>query len=220
MGSKPDVIFVAGLGAVESVYQPALKALRRVVDIHGADHPAELPDKIDWEFFFRPIDEAAKNLDSFTLLGHSLGGSVALKYAARHPRKVHQVIAVAPPLFPFTRARLTRAQRLGRVGMALWAGHIVHFVRAYRSISARITYEKAKKLYDFAGRIDLAPDLPDIKQAVILYPEQEEVIPRWQLERVQQEFPNVRTRLVPGSHQSLPLAPRRLIPILQEELRV
>ncbi|MDP9212239.1 MAG: alpha/beta hydrolase, partial [bacterium] len=102
---KPILVFVPGLAADGSVYEPFLRTFRADFDVRSADHPLTLPEGgLPWDFFFEPIDRALDGTRGY-LVGHSMGGAIALKYAARYPGRVRKTVAVAPILFPFRRDR-------------------------------------------------------------------------------------------------------------------
>lgn len=214
---KKDLVFVAGLGSVRSVYAPLLELLKKDATVRQADHPAELPDYIDWDFFLKPIDDASKGLDKFILMGHSLGGSVALKYAARHPEHVRKVIAVAPILFPM-HSRPSLRTHLRRIDKTLWLKNLSHFYRSSRSITERMDINKARLVHAFAGQVDLSNDLKRLQHATILFPKHEEIVPRLQADRIKREYPHIRVRAIPGSHQHMALLPDPLMPAIREEL--
>lgn len=210
-------MFVPGLGTDGSVYAPFLDAFRSGYDVQPADPPVRFPEKLSWGFFFGPIDRAVGDGPAI-LVGHSLGGAIALKYAASHPGRVDRVIAVAPVLFPFKRIRRAVIENIHNFRISLTGGHPLRLLRIGRTIRERAGQGRARKLYDFAGAVDLARDLPKLRNATVLFPEREEVVPRGQFDRVRREFRNVRTKAVPGSHHHIALAPRRVIKAVREEL--
>ncbi len=215
---KPVLVFVPGLGADGSVYAPLLNALRGDFDVRSADHSLRFPlDGLSWDFFFESIDRALGGEPGY-LVGHSMGGAIALRYAARHPERVRRVVTVAPVLFPFQRERHRARERTRNALLALTGGHPLHVLHALRTIRRRTAGGRARKLYDFVDTIDLSTDLPRLRQATILFPEQEEIIPHAHGRRVPMEFPNVVVKRVPGSHHAVALAPRKLLPLIREEL--
>jgi len=127
-GSGPPVVLVHGLGGAGSEIwkhvMPELAQDFRVVsyDLRGSGSteavpPYSLAQLVD------DLDALVRYLgvDSLGLVGHSLGGSIVLAYAAEHPERVSALVgAGAPTEFPpETRAALrTRAETVEREGMA------------------------------------------------------------------------------------------------------
>jgi pimeloyl-ACP methyl ester carboxylesterase len=64
----------------------------------------------------------ANNLSNFILLGHSLGGYVAAKYALKHPEHIQQLILVGPVGFS---SATDMSERLTRF-RATWKGAILN----------------------------------------------------------------------------------------------
>jgi pimeloyl-ACP methyl ester carboxylesterase len=63
---------------------------------------------------------AALEVDRFTLVGHSLGGHMALNYALAHPEHVERLVLVDPAYAPLRQIKLSRAQLLlGLIGIPL-----------------------------------------------------------------------------------------------------
>ncbi len=218
MQSKPVLVFVPGLAADGSVYAPFLRALREDFDVRSADHPLTLPDgDLTWNFFFDPIDRALQGTPGY-LVGHSMGGAIALKYAADHPRRVRKVIAVAPILFSFKRNRHRVRESLRNAMLAIRGWNLPHAIRAFRAIRRRAFGGRGRKLYDFAHTIDLSDDLPRLRDATVLFPKREEVVPQGHADRVSARHPNVAVKQVPGSHHNIALSPQRLVDIVRKEL--
>jgi len=74
------------------------------------------------------------------------------------------------------------------------------------------------RLVGWLEQVDLSPELRRVQNTVILWPEYEEVIDPVTYERLTKEFPNIPVREVPGSHNDMALAPRKLVGIVRKEL--
>ncbi|QEI04707.1 alpha/beta hydrolase [Pigmentiphaga aceris] len=102
-GQGPDVILVPGLGSGPAVWTATvaqLKATRRVHVIRVAGFAGEAPGANANGDIAAPLAEQlaryidAGKLKSPAVIGHSLGGEVALMLAARHPDAVGRVMVV------------------------------------------------------------------------------------------------------------------------------
>lgn len=220
--AKPVLIFVPGIGATGESYEPFLKRWRKQYDIRIAMHSRKLPARLDLPFFFRAIDEAAGS-EQFILMGHSMGGLIALAYAARHPATVRKVIAIAPVV--------TARRRYGWVGLARhhWyrvlqnfslafrGGHPGHALKVVKIRSEVLEGSRRKKLYDWIGTADIGSDLPSLRNAIVLWARHEEVLYGDHLIELR-KHPRIRIILVPGSHNYLPLHPRPLQRYIRQAL--
>src|SRR5436190_17167392 len=93
------VVFVPGYGADIRSYRLFLTRFPGYV--LSGEHRINLPQELSWDFFFEPIHSALSRVERAVLFGHSLGGAIALSYAAQFPEKIEKVVALAPPVFPF-----------------------------------------------------------------------------------------------------------------------
>lgn len=214
--SKPPLVFMPGLGATSRTYAPLLRKLAADYRIYPADHSLDFPQRLTDEFFLQTIDDAAP-AGTFRLLAHSLGGGIALRYTARHPERVTKVIAVVPVLFPFRRE--STSYRLSSLRLSSRGDGLRHFRNVVVERSRVMAAGRREQLYTFAGTLDLVADLPNIERGTLLWPEHEEVIPRWQLERARELNSRLSTETVPGSHNSLALDSRSVLAKIQEVLR-
>lgn len=98
------VVLVHGLGGSAEHWRPQLdhlRAERRALAIelrgHGGSEPPD-DGAFGIERFAADVAAAVDELgiDRFVLAGHSLGGSVAVEYAARHPERVAALLLVDP----------------------------------------------------------------------------------------------------------------------------
>ncbi len=99
-GSGRSVVFLHGLGASKELWRPTLRALAphyRAVALewpgHGSSPP---PPDYDLEQMTVLALESCSALSftSFTLVGHSLGGNIAVRMALSAPARVHQLVLV------------------------------------------------------------------------------------------------------------------------------
>lgn len=113
-GNGPPLVLLHGTGSPALFFRPLFEYLESVRAIapdrpgHGLSDPTDLPRQryrqaaIDWVDGF--LD--ALNLDSASLLGHSMGGLWSLWYALAHPERVERLVLIGPPQLPGTRAPL------------------------------------------------------------------------------------------------------------------
>jgi pimeloyl-ACP methyl ester carboxylesterase len=101
------LILIPGLACGASVWEDTIAQLKKdyriyAVTLAGFDGvaPVKPPVGDAWlQAFVRLIED--ENLDRPVIVGHSLGGNLALRLAARYPRRVGAVIAVdSLPIFP------------------------------------------------------------------------------------------------------------------------
>jgi len=104
----PTIVLVHGYGASQGFFFRNFDALAskfRVIAIDqigwGASSRPDFTCKSTEEaesWFIDSLEEwrKAKNLDDFILLGHSLGGYVATRYALKYPEHVKQLVLVGP----------------------------------------------------------------------------------------------------------------------------
>ena len=80
---------------------------------HGDSAWADPPD-YTYERYAADIDELAARLDlrDFVLIGHSMGGAVALTYAAKHPGRVSRLVIVDTTLH-MTPDRIAKLREVG-----------------------------------------------------------------------------------------------------------
>lgn len=117
-GSGPDVLLIHGAAMMAAEMMLALGDAfpgQRVTAIdrpgHGHSDKRRRPSIIDQAELFHAA-AAQLGLHSPVLVGHSLGGSVALAYGDRFPDDVSGVVAVAPLAYPgWGLAHLGRALR-------------------------------------------------------------------------------------------------------------
>ena len=115
-GSGPVVVLLHANYSSLFMWEPWARALRdryRVIRLdlpaHGLTGPA--PDgnyKLEriQQLFERFVEE--RGLDRFTVVGTSIGGTVAMRYAADHPERIERLVLISPgSLEPRVRGRTT-----------------------------------------------------------------------------------------------------------------
>eukprot|EP00246_Nothoceros_aenigmaticus_P012293 TRINITY_DN3763_c0_g1_i3.p1 TRINITY_DN3763_c0_g1~~TRINITY_DN3763_c0_g1_i3.p1 ORF type:complete len:378 (+),score=53.43 TRINITY_DN3763_c0_g1_i3:367-1500(+) len=130
--NAPTIVLVHGYGASQGFFFRNFDALAthfRVLAIDqlgwGASSRPDFTCKSTEEteaWFVDSFEEwrKAKNLDNFILLGHSLGGYVAARYALKHPERVKHLILVGPAGFSAESDRILQFR-------ATWRGAILNY---------------------------------------------------------------------------------------------
>lgn len=109
-GDGPPLVLLHGTGSPGPFFAPLLRRLDSVRTIvpdrpgHGLTEPVDLPDNDYRRAAVAWIDALldALELDSTSVLGHSMGGLWALWYAMAHPRRVDRLVVIGPPQLPGT----------------------------------------------------------------------------------------------------------------------
>lgn len=215
--NKPTIVFAPGMGALTDMYRPLLRHFRDY-QVVGADPAEEPPQTVDWPYVEQPITKAIGDTPSVVLIGHSLGGAAVLKYAATHPDRVTNTIALAPVLFPFERAPARIDEQKANVVAALLSGHPRRFLNNFRTSKRRLGEGRMDRILRWARTIDLASDLPKLQDATIISPDKDRAKLREHFHRIEREFPNIRTVSVPGRHNYPVLKPKRFAAAIRKEL--
>jgi len=143
-GDGPPVILLHGWGASWYLWQATMLALA------GAGYRALAPDHIGCgqsskpRLFYTPQDYSAYlngflsalGLERVALVGHSLGGHIALSHALAHPQQVERLVLVSPAFSALRQITPTRAQLLlaaagtpllGEMGLALLPARLLRW---------------------------------------------------------------------------------------------
>jgi branched-chain amino acid transport system permease protein len=102
------IVFVHGFIATHRWWQPTLERLSStryhayVIDLRAAGASEQVEAGHTLAQYAEDIEAfvAALGLEKFTLVGHSLGGGVAMQYALNHPERLKALVLV-DPLAPF-----------------------------------------------------------------------------------------------------------------------
>jgi pimeloyl-ACP methyl ester carboxylesterase len=142
-GRGPTVVLLHGLGGFAESWRGTIDVLTTRADVIGVDLPgfglsAKPRTRYDLGFFTRVVHGFldALGIEQVSLVGHSLGGAIAVAYALTHPVRVDRLalVSAAIPGFDFRPSwffRLATVRGLGEVA-ALCAGRPL-----YRAAIAR-----------------------------------------------------------------------------------
>ena len=212
-GSGPPVVLIHGFGGHTYTYRylvPNLaKDLRAVaVDLKGFGYSGR-PKKSDYS-----IGEQARlivrlmdtlGIDRASVVGHSLGGEVAMRMAANHPERLERLVVAASvsgdriptlPLTPLIRPFLWLFARLfGR-----WLFRRMFYDKRKATKDVLEAYRRPLRIkgtgnavYELLrdARREKPVDTSGIKQPVlILWASHERILPRRTLDRLRRRFPN------------------------------
>ncbi len=150
-----EVVLIHGLGADASVWDNVVGFLRGSMQVstyelhgHGATRPLAAPS-IPAEAAALGEWLRAKDLPYPTLVGHGLGGMVALQFALDHPADVRRVI-----LIDATPRQLASPEDKGEISKALLADYDRFVATRYLMVSQDDAI--ARKAVDMALRTDSA----------------------------------------------------------------
>jgi pimeloyl-ACP methyl ester carboxylesterase len=108
VGAGPVVVFIHGIASSSITWNnvmPLVEPTHRCISIDllgfgGSPIPATaeytLPEHV--ASLARTI-RSLRLREPFVLVGHSMGGLIAPRYAARHPRRVRGLVLVSPPIY-------------------------------------------------------------------------------------------------------------------------
>src|SRR4051794_7336029 len=106
-GSGKPLVMLHGLGATKAEFLPSVPALAPngfrtiAIDLPGfGDSSKPFPAAYDARFFARWVAATldALGLDRTHLLGHSMGGRVALEVGMRHPDRIDRLVLMTPSM--------------------------------------------------------------------------------------------------------------------------
>ena len=234
-GSGPPVLLIHGLGGFAESWRHTLSGLGRqaaayALDLPGFGQSSKPLCRYSLDFFVRALEgfRTAFELNRPTLVGHSLGGAVAVAYALAHPRRVNGLVLIgaAVPGFNYRPAWiyrvlsvrgvgefLARLLRPGLLRAALWrcfaepVAAEVDFLVQW-SYSARASPEgRAAFLSTLRGvRDDFVEKAERCREGLlaldlpvlVIQGCQDPVVPRTHAEAVARSLPNVTLRLLDG----------------------
>jgi pimeloyl-ACP methyl ester carboxylesterase len=217
-------LLLHGIGGRASLWAPTVAALapRPVIamDMPGYDGTRPALTR-----FPELADAAAALLDGPTdVVGHSLGGMIALELALRHPSRVRRLVIVASsPAFgsrdpAFREAFLAARQKpldegLGMAGVAAalvptMLGPAADPSAAPAAIAAMASVDEAAYRITLATltAFDRRADLPQVTQpALLIAGEADQTAPPRGMARMAEAMPDARFTVIPGAGHLLPL---------------
>ena len=126
-GRGPAIVLIHGLGGFAESWRKTIDVLARSADVLAVDLPgfglsAKPPARYDLDFCTRVLDGFldASGVGQVSLVGHSLGGAVAVTYALTHPTRVDRLALVSAvvPGFDYRPSWLYRMAAVRGLGEA------------------------------------------------------------------------------------------------------
>ena len=161
-GRGPTVVLVHGLGGFAASWRRTAEALAArgtvyAIDLPGFGRSAKPRARYGLEFFADALHGflVALGLGPASLVGHSLGGAVAVTYALKHPARVDRLalLGVLVPGFSYRLAPALRVLAVRGLGEALALGGCRP---VYRAALARCFHRPVHEELDFLIDCDYA----------------------------------------------------------------
>ena len=223
----PAVLFHHGVGSCGAAWDgwiPALVHRYRLVrfDLRGHGRSG-LPPGFQWSLDGTVDDLAAvadgAGLDRFHLVGESLGGTVGLAFAARHPERVLSLTVSNGTHLGGAIENLEPWERLIREGgMRAWSAHMMKERFFEGALSSRMArwYEdqqataEPSAILDGAAMLvgtDLSPELARVTCPVLLlHPDASPFIPVEIMAELRRALPDARLRVFARARHGLPFS--------------
>ena len=221
------IVLIPGVSGTRQMFDslaPRLARDRVVLSVDLVSHREK--NQTEESSAARDLEEilAWEQLDEVDLLGQSFGSLVAMRLAARHPRRVRHLVLAPPAVFPPASVAAPILFRWGWMGALIRLTPPGAIPRVHRWIAARGGYppepdmsvEEMRSLRDRIPKVDLAATLRRLRRVpswpwreslqeigvptLILEGDREmELIPD-EIQEVFESHPGTRLEVVPGGH--------------------
>jgi pimeloyl-ACP methyl ester carboxylesterase len=158
-GSGAPLVLLHDASATHETFDACFDRLAKSFRVVAPDLPgfgaSEKPDPGTYAYGFDAFADsifdlvAALGLGRVHLLGHAMGGAVALTLAAKHPALVHKLVLVDALVYPTDEHPLERAGRIPIAGALLWRQ--IMGAALFRTFVAGSVYSGASRIPD--GRL-------------------------------------------------------------------
>ena len=224
------IVFLHGLGDAAEGFARVLPILARegwalAPDLAGFGRTPIPPEGMRFSVLTDYLDRFldAAGVSRATLVGNSLGGAVAIRYAARHPERVARLFllnsAGTLEKAPAALEPTTRVLARELVEISTGSGRVPRFIlddliRRARG-AARVAYLASDE------PTDVRADLPRVvAPTTIVWGERDRLIPLALGERLREAIAGAELIVLPGvGHVPQAEAPRRVAAIIRERLR-
>ncbi len=193
LGAGTPVVLVHGLAGSSSWW-------RQVAPVLAAEHTVHLVDLPRWRAYDPDdlVDRIAQrfaDLSPATYVGHSLGGLLSVRLAARHPETVDRLVLVAPAGVP------------GRTAVSSVVPLASALLRAGPFFLPRLAYDTVRtgplSVLVAGTRLladDIRPDLTAVSVPTLLvWGERDPLIPPDHAQEFLDALPDARLELIPGA---------------------
>jgi 3-oxoadipate enol-lactonase len=244
----PAVLLLHGWSAFKEIWWSTMLALAPSVRVFAPDMPGHgdtpLQGSVRMSQIAARIDQfrIARGLDSFMLVGHSMGGNVALELALARPDVVRRLVLADPAaepagMPPYTRSYLAAARGWAalRASMALarplsvvaarvphaHGGGIVLPALRRASYMARHDADALRALLDGLFANPIGPRLAEVRPpTLVITGEYDPLVPPALSKRVAEAIPGARYAVVRGAtHTPMDERPREFARILLDFLQ-
>ena len=230
-GSGPPLLLLHGLGTSSETWGPTIQALKDrftvfAPDLAGHGQSSGKPLRGSVEPLVSALDDLCEELELETaaVVGHSLGGLVAIRFTLNHPDRVTHLVLVDAGGIGEELSWLLRLAAIPLLGKAvfgpskLWVKHdndrlfappgktdtnllkSLHHSRTFH-VTADFMRRAVESSADLLGPVESAYLLPRLDEigapVLVLWGEQDRLFPVEQIERVRETCPNVEIRTFP-----------------------
>jgi len=247
-GAGPAIVFVHGWSSFKEIWWSTLLALAPHVRAFAPDMPGHGDTPLQGSIKMRQVAArivkfcAARRLDTFVLVGHSMGGNVALELALERPELIDRLVLVDPAAQPadmpgYTRsyldplggwaalrASMVLARPLSIIGQRVPHAHGGGLVRpAIRRVSymARHDADALRALLDGMFANPIGPRLAEVRvPTLVISGEFDPLVPPSLSQQVAYAIPGARYAVVRGAaHNPMDERPREFSQILLDFLQ-
>lgn len=175
------------------------------------EEPWNIDNYVDWA-----IDFTQKyNWEKFNLLGHSFGGGLAVKIAAKYPEKIEKLILCAPAVIREKRKKVLSIEKTAKVGKKIFEkikreDILEFFGKVFGKLLFSFDYYKAKgpmkETFKKIVSEDLKDNLKKIKvPTLILWGGKDHMVPLRYAERIKKEIDNAKLIIFSGARHGVNL---------------
>ena len=244
----PVVVFIHGWSSFKEIWWSTLLALAPHAQCFAPDMPGHGDTPLQGSVQMRQVAArvvdfcAARGVDTMMLVGHSMGGNVALELALDHPDLLNRLVLVDPAAQPadmpsFTRsyldplsgwatlrASMALARPLGVIGLRVPHAHGGGLVRsAIRRVSymARHDADALRALLGGMFTNPIGPRLADVRTpTLVISGEFDPLVPPQLSQHVASSIPGARYAVVRGAaHNPMDERPHEFASLLLEFLQ-
>jgi len=240
--AKQVIIILHGWGSSSEHWIPVKNILERggyqvfVPDLPGfgenppPSKPWEIDDYVEWvkEFCEK------QNLSQIFLIGHSFGGGITSKFAAKYPKKVSLLVLIAPAIVRQKKLKQYIYFVLSKIGKLIFSLPILSFLQPlakkllYRFLGVSDYYKlfikkepNMKETFKKIIKEDLQKFLPQIKsKTLVIWGEKDKITPLNDAYLVHKGIPDSDLKIIPEvGHIPYSQVPEKLAEIILRFLR-